>query len=176
VPTVDEAPWIRPETSDIILPNSGGVVRIGGDRAFYPPITSICLPNTRFADLKNLSEQPCTDWPTGPATLLGSTVISSIALAPTPMRWKNCAPRLHRFSWQTNSISLLTFPITPAILRAGLNPEKRQARNLPRRHRCLVRRHGIRFPSQVRPRPSDRSPFSDCLPAITTAAIERPCR
>jgi antirestriction protein ArdC len=44
-PTVEEAPWTRPEASDIILKNSGAVVRIGGDRAFYSPSTDhIQLP------------------------------------------------------------------------------------------------------------------------------------
>ena len=44
-PAVDEAPWTRPEASDIILRNSGAVVRIGGDRAFYSPTTDhIQLP------------------------------------------------------------------------------------------------------------------------------------
>ncbi len=39
VPAVDEAPWARPEAADIILCNSGAVIRIGGDRAFYSPAT-----------------------------------------------------------------------------------------------------------------------------------------
>ena len=44
-PTVEEAPWTRPEAADIILKNSGAVVRIGGDRAFYSPATDhIQLP------------------------------------------------------------------------------------------------------------------------------------
>ncbi len=44
-PTVDEAPWTRPEATDIILKNSGAVIRIGGDRAFYSPATDhIQLP------------------------------------------------------------------------------------------------------------------------------------
>ena len=44
-PAVDEAPWTRPEASDIILKNSGAVIRIGGDRAFYSPSTDhIQLP------------------------------------------------------------------------------------------------------------------------------------
>ena len=45
VPTVEEAPWTRPEAADIILKNSGAVIRIGGDRAFYSPSTDhIQLP------------------------------------------------------------------------------------------------------------------------------------
>ena len=44
-PSVEEAPWTRPEAADIILRNSGAVVRIGGDRAFYSPTTDhIQLP------------------------------------------------------------------------------------------------------------------------------------
>lgn len=34
-PTVAEAPWRAPEAAEIILANSGAVVRIGGERAFY---------------------------------------------------------------------------------------------------------------------------------------------
>jgi len=48
VPSVEEAPWTCPEASDIILKNSGAVVRIGGDRAFYSPATDhIQLPPER---------------------------------------------------------------------------------------------------------------------------------
>jgi antirestriction protein ArdC len=44
-PTFEEAPWARPEAADIILKNSGAVIRIGGDRAFYCPETDhIQLP------------------------------------------------------------------------------------------------------------------------------------
>jgi antirestriction protein ArdC len=44
-PTVAEAPWRAPEAAEIILANSGAVVRIGGDRAFYSPSTDhIQLP------------------------------------------------------------------------------------------------------------------------------------
>jgi antirestriction protein ArdC len=44
-PGIDEAPWTRPEAADIILKNSGAVIRIGGDRAFYSPSTDhIQLP------------------------------------------------------------------------------------------------------------------------------------
>jgi antirestriction protein ArdC len=38
-PSVEEAPWTRPEAADIILKNSGAVIRIGGDRVFYSPST-----------------------------------------------------------------------------------------------------------------------------------------
>jgi antirestriction protein ArdC len=38
-PTVAEAPWRAPEAAEIVLANSGAVVRIGGDRAFYSPAT-----------------------------------------------------------------------------------------------------------------------------------------
>jgi antirestriction protein ArdC len=44
-PTVEEAPWRRPDAVDIILRNSKAVIRIGGDRAFYSPSTDhIQLP------------------------------------------------------------------------------------------------------------------------------------
>ncbi len=44
-PTVEEAPWTRPEAAEIIMKNSGAVIRIGGDRAFYSPATDhIQLP------------------------------------------------------------------------------------------------------------------------------------
>ena len=38
-PTVTEAPWRAPEATGIIVANSGAVVRVGGDRAFYSPVT-----------------------------------------------------------------------------------------------------------------------------------------
>src|SRR5580704_11460026 len=38
-PTVAEAPWRAPEAAEIIITNSGAVVRIGGERAFYSPAT-----------------------------------------------------------------------------------------------------------------------------------------
>jgi antirestriction protein ArdC len=44
-PGIDEAPWTRPDAADLILKNSGAVIRIGGDRAFYSPATDhIGLP------------------------------------------------------------------------------------------------------------------------------------
>jgi len=44
-PTIEEAPWRAPEAAEIILANSGAVMRIGGDRAFYSPSTDhIQLP------------------------------------------------------------------------------------------------------------------------------------
>jgi antirestriction protein ArdC len=38
-PTSEEAPWRAPEAAEIILANSGAIVRDGGDRAFYSPAT-----------------------------------------------------------------------------------------------------------------------------------------
>jgi antirestriction protein ArdC len=38
-PTIAEAPWRAPEAAEIILANSGAVVRFGGDKAFYSPAT-----------------------------------------------------------------------------------------------------------------------------------------
>ncbi len=44
-PTLQEAPWTRPEAADLILTHSRAVIRIGGDRAFYSPFTDhIQLP------------------------------------------------------------------------------------------------------------------------------------
>jgi antirestriction protein ArdC len=45
IPDIEEAPWTRPEAADIIMKNSGAVIRVGGDRAFYSPTTDhIQLP------------------------------------------------------------------------------------------------------------------------------------
>ena len=38
-PTVQEAPWRAPDAVETIIANSGAVVRIGGDRAFYSSAT-----------------------------------------------------------------------------------------------------------------------------------------
>ena len=38
-PTVAEAPWRAPDATKAIVANSGAVVRIGGDQAFYSPVT-----------------------------------------------------------------------------------------------------------------------------------------
>jgi antirestriction protein ArdC len=38
-PTLDEAPWRAPDAVATIVANTGAVVRIGGDRAFYSPST-----------------------------------------------------------------------------------------------------------------------------------------
>jgi antirestriction protein ArdC len=38
-PTIEEAPWRAPEAAEIIIANSGAIVRYGGDRAFYSPAT-----------------------------------------------------------------------------------------------------------------------------------------
>ena len=38
-PTVAEAPWRAPDAVETIVANSGAVVRIGGERAFYSPTT-----------------------------------------------------------------------------------------------------------------------------------------
>ena len=44
-PDTTAAPWRRPEAADIIIKNSGAVIRTGGDRAFYSPGTDhIQLP------------------------------------------------------------------------------------------------------------------------------------
>jgi antirestriction protein ArdC len=38
-PTIAEAPWRAPEATETIVANSKAVVRVGGDRAFYSPMT-----------------------------------------------------------------------------------------------------------------------------------------
>jgi len=38
-PTIEEAPWRAPEAAEIIVANSGAVIRYGGERAFYSPST-----------------------------------------------------------------------------------------------------------------------------------------
>lgn len=38
-PTIEEAPWRAPEAAEIILANSGAIIRVGGERAFYSPAT-----------------------------------------------------------------------------------------------------------------------------------------
>ena len=38
-PTMAEAPWRAPDATGIIVANSGAVIRTGGDRAFYSPVT-----------------------------------------------------------------------------------------------------------------------------------------
>ena len=38
-PTLAEAPWRAPEAAETIVENSGAVVRVGGDQAFYAPNT-----------------------------------------------------------------------------------------------------------------------------------------
>jgi antirestriction protein ArdC len=44
-PTVEEAPWTKPDAAQTIIANSRAVVRVGGDRAFYSPSTDhIQLP------------------------------------------------------------------------------------------------------------------------------------
>jgi antirestriction protein ArdC len=38
-PTIEEAPWRAPEAAEIIIANSGAVVRFGGEKAFYSSST-----------------------------------------------------------------------------------------------------------------------------------------
>lgn len=50
-PTLAEAPWRTPEAAQTILTNTRAVLRIGGDRAFYSPVTDHIQmpPNVAFA-------------------------------------------------------------------------------------------------------------------------------
>ena len=61
-PTIEEAPWQRPEAADIILKNSGAVLRIGGGRAFYSPTTDHIQmpPETPFMGRRNGLQPACT--------------------------------------------------------------------------------------------------------------------
>ena len=44
-PTLDEAPWRKPEAPELIVARSGVRVRIGGDQAFYSPtLDFIAMP------------------------------------------------------------------------------------------------------------------------------------
>ena len=44
-PTVEQAPWTRPASAQIILENSGALIQTGGGKAFYSPSTDhIQLP------------------------------------------------------------------------------------------------------------------------------------
>ena len=121
-----------PEAADIILKNSGAVVRTGGDRAFYSPATDhIQLPPEHaFAARRNSPRPPCMNWRTGPATLPGSTATCSTALVPPPMPWKNFAPNSPPPSSPPNSASRPTFRSTPATSRNWIKPLKEDKREI----------------------------------------------
>ncbi len=72
-PSFEEAAWTRPEAADIILKNSGAVIRIGGDRAFYsPPTDHIQLPPEHaFRGRRNSRRLRCMSSSTGPAMRRG---------------------------------------------------------------------------------------------------------
>jgi antirestriction protein ArdC len=57
-PTIEEAPWRSEEASELIMKNSGAIVRIGGDRAFYSPTTDHIQvpPSVAFI---NAAEEAC---------------------------------------------------------------------------------------------------------------------
>ena len=73
-PTIAEAPWRAPEAVDIVVANSGAVVRFGGDRAFYSPMTDHIQmpPHAAFATAERfsstLSHELC-HWSGGEARL-----------------------------------------------------------------------------------------------------------
>src|SRR5271163_4221838 len=48
-PTIEEAPWRAPEAAEIIITNSGAVIRYGGERAFYSPSTDHIQMTPRVA-------------------------------------------------------------------------------------------------------------------------------
>lgn len=74
LPTIAEAPWRAPEAAEIILANSGAVVRFGGDRAFYSPTTDHIQmpPQAAFATAEKfcgvLLHESC-HWTGAPARL-----------------------------------------------------------------------------------------------------------
>jgi antirestriction protein ArdC len=73
-PTVEEAPWRAPEAAEIIIANSGAIVRFGGDRAFYSPATDHIQmpPQSAFATAEGfcgtLLHETC-HWSGGPTRL-----------------------------------------------------------------------------------------------------------
>ena len=74
--TVEEAPWRAPDAVETIIANSGAVVRIGGDRAFYSPGTDhIQMPPPH-------SFQSASGW--------SSTIVHESA------HWSGAAHRLNR--------------------------------------------------------------------------------
>lgn len=58
LPTMQEAPWRAPDAVETIMANSGAVVRVGGDRAFYSPATDHIQmpPRHAFPDATRWSE------------------------------------------------------------------------------------------------------------------------
>ncbi len=62
-----EASWRRPEAVDVILRNSGAVVRTGGSRpsTARAPTTSSCRRTRRSRARKRGRRRRCTSWPTG---------------------------------------------------------------------------------------------------------------
>jgi antirestriction protein ArdC len=73
-PTIEEAPWRSPEAAETILTNSGAVVRIGGERAFYSPATDhIQLPpRSAFATAEGFCGtliHEMSHWSGGPSRL-----------------------------------------------------------------------------------------------------------
>ncbi len=104
-PTVEEAPWQRPEAADIILRNSGAIVRTGGDRAFYSPSAdSSSFPRNRPSPVRiNGRQPPYTSSGTGRVTQPDLRVTFPAGSVPAPTRrrsfarnWRPCssAPRL----------------------------------------------------------------------------------
>jgi antirestriction protein ArdC len=73
-PTIEEAPWRAPEATEIIIANSGAVVRFGGDRAFYSPTTDHIQmpPQSAFATSQGFCGtllHECCHWSGAPSRL-----------------------------------------------------------------------------------------------------------
>ena len=121
-PGIEEAPWTRPEAADIILKNSGAVIRIGGDRAFYSPLTDhIQLPpEDAFsgpAEFAATALHELGHWTGHPSRL--NRDHQNPATAPQPMRWKNCAPNWPPPSSPPNSVFPPTSRSMPATSTTG---------------------------------------------------------
>lgn len=73
-PTVAEAPWRAPDAVDTIVANSGAVIRIGGERAFYSPATDhIQMPPPgafpTAAGWSSVLIHECSHWTGAPSRL-----------------------------------------------------------------------------------------------------------
>jgi antirestriction protein ArdC len=80
-PTIEQAPWRAPEAAEVIIANSGAVVRFGGDRAFYSPATDHIQmpPHAAFATAAKYCDvllHECCHW-TGHATRLNRDLRNS---------------------------------------------------------------------------------------------------
>jgi antirestriction protein ArdC len=97
-PTIEEAPWRAPEAAEIIIANSGAVIRYGGERAFYSPATDHIQmpPHAVFATAEEFCGtllHEASHW-TGAETRLNRDLRNRFG--PMITRGKNCGPRSAR--------------------------------------------------------------------------------